>query len=109
MGTFKLELLEWLSMQQSKASVLSINCDHVTGLSVSEIYVQKVSHAGALSLLIVFSLLSMCSYEAVFIMTLAHSLNPGVVGVYQCLRIVLAATVMPTMMTENSLLDMLHS
>ena len=96
-------------MQQSKASVLSINCDHVTGLSVSEIYVQKVSHAGALSLLIVFSLLSMCSYEAVFIMALAHSLNPGVVGVYQCLRIVLAATVMPTMMTENSLLDMLHS
>ena len=94
-------------MQQSKASVHSISLVHITGLSVSVIYVQQLSHA--LSLFIVFSLLSMCSYEAVFIMALAHSLNPGVVGVYQCLRIVLAATVMPTMMTENSLLDMLHS
>jgi hypothetical protein len=43
----------------------------------------------------------MCSYEAVFIMALAHSLNPGVVGVFQCLRIVLAATVMPTTRTEK--------
>lgn len=66
------------------------------------------SQTGALILLLLFILLSISLYEAVFIIIFIHSFSPGGLGVFHNLCMVLAAAVVPAVITENFSLDMLQ-
>src|SRR4029434_7401162 len=70
---------------------------------------QNETQIGARFLFLLSTLLSISSYEAVFIIMITHSFISGGLGVFHSFSIVLAAVIIPAMITENAALDMLRN